>query len=319
MKEKSRTGRPRSLPTPAAQKRALKERGIETKGLKQSTVYRRYNYYITQGHKTSEPVQKAYAQKRDWLGYIEKKGTKARVKTGKGYISAEDYMMEYQKEKETELQLPPNAYISYGNRYRTGSQRVYDRIVYTIPEKEQIRATENTIPRALRKVYNLGLNLQPIIARMVETHGSLYKDHLITVSCGFTTEKVIVPEDRRKDRKNDEHLGDIKNPDIYTGPSKRSKQTQLPLSREPSYNIQFDKQTLTDERDSVVLKKRGKPEKVNRFIELLLRSAKRGFDVTKTQSAKTGASVTLVEVTITVFSRWSAKGLDIIRSTNPSE
>jgi hypothetical protein len=309
MKEKSRTGRPRSLPTPVAQKRALKERGIETKGLKQSTIYRRYNYYITQGHKTSEPVQKAYAQKRDWLGYIEKKGTKARIKTGKGYISAEDYMMEYQKEKETELQLPPNANMTYG-RYFKFSERVKDELFYKLDKP--ICAMERTKFAALKKVKALGEQLLPLAANLARTHAALYKEHIMSVSCDFTTENITVRADRRRDGADRD--GAVVNPDISTGPSKRDRQTNLPMSNEASSNILMSERYIIAERKSTILKKKGEGITVTTFVEQLLRAAKRGYDVLDTQSAKSGAKVCLVNVHIIIFSKFRAKQLDRIRS-----
>jgi len=71
MSVKKRTGRPRSLPTPTAQRRALKKKGIDTKGLSDWTVYRRYNFYIQRGQSLNEPLQVAYGQKKKLIRRIE--------------------------------------------------------------------------------------------------------------------------------------------------------------------------------------------------------------------------------------------------------
>ena len=107
MSVKKKTGRPRSLPSPTAQRRALKKQGIETKGLKDWTVYRRYNYYITRGHSLDEPFQVAYGQKKKLISRIEQQPeivlTTARGKriTGKEYAR----MTEEPSEKEAEATI----------------------------------------------------------------------------------------------------------------------------------------------------------------------------------------------------------------------
>jgi hypothetical protein len=143
------------LPSKKEQLRLLKKKGINI-GRARTTwsVYRLYNYYITQRHPKSSPRYLAYGTGKQFERRIEtaKEPEKILVRTGTGKkVSAASVIRRLDKEsqKEFERELPSNVTFTYGKRY-TANDKIRDPGIYQIlpPIKASVLTIEQARKRA---------------------------------------------------------------------------------------------------------------------------------------------------------------------------
>jgi len=168
------------LPSVEEQKRILKKKGINigrarTKG----SVYRLYNYYITQKHPKSTPRIYAYAMEKRLLQRIDSapEPDKVEVRTGTGRkVPVRNFIrrMDRESQKEFERSLPPNMSFQYGKRFRT-VDKVRDFGVYEI--LPPIKANLVTVDHARKRAQQVVDELITIIHIAQWRRGRFYKNY----------------------------------------------------------------------------------------------------------------------------------------------
>lgn len=168
------------LPSTDAQITALKKKGINIGRAKTKwSVYRLYNFYITQKHPKSTPRYQAYATQKRLMSRIDtaEHPEKITIRTGTGQkIKASSIIKRYDREsrEEFERSLPPNISFQYGKKYRT-VDKVRDHGIYII--QPPIEATVVTLDHARKRAMQVTQELIDIIHIAQRTRRRFYQNY----------------------------------------------------------------------------------------------------------------------------------------------
>lgn len=170
------------LPAIEEQKRLLKKKGINIGRAKtKSSVYRLYNFYITQKHPKSAPRFQAYATTKRFEAALiaSEKPEQMHVRTGTGKrIKAQRLIRTFDKESREDFNraLPPNVTFQYGKTYKT-VDKIRDQGIYLI--EPPIRATVMTLDQAQKRAQLVTDDLIAIVHAAQRTRGRFYKDYSV--------------------------------------------------------------------------------------------------------------------------------------------
>jgi hypothetical protein len=170
------------LPSTEQQVAALKKKGINIgRARTKWTIYRLYNFYITQHHPKTTPVTYAYATSKKTFSSIEQSKTpeKMMVRTGTGKkVSARNLIrkLDQTNRKEFERSLPRNVSFQYGRTYRT-VDKVRDQGTFIIDPP--IAATVLTLDHAHKRAEQVISQLLDVIHLAQRFRGRFYKDYVV--------------------------------------------------------------------------------------------------------------------------------------------
>lgn len=293
------------LPSTDEQKRLLKKKGINIGRAKTKwSVYRLYNFYITQKHTKSTPRYLAYATSKRFEQRLAETEHPERIKVRSGtgkFVSLRRRTLHSEKRSKEDIEaaFSNKIDVDLGNWYPTVRRTRdlirlnYKKFFYEKGVKfDYIKATQDTIVPAVIRAYT---KITPIIASIIEytikKRGSVYSTHQVSIQALGRTVHLVVYKGGR-DQKTNPKVG-------RTTAFMALSIVHLPVNN-PSvtdtekqyYNISGRLTNLQDEM-------------LRLFINF--------FKVVEGQSATDETAAILTDVKITIASEYSAKGLDLLR------
>jgi len=212
----------RRLPSQKTQRAQLRKKGIDVRRVKGKwTLYRLYNFYITQHHTKSEPKYLAYSTSKRLEARVQKMAEpeKMKVTTGSGKrIPYKKLILKERQriDRDTEATLLPNMSVRL-NRHLGWSRKMLDVLRIQIGET----FTEDSYKKQLKKLeHYVHENVMPAIEKMMEIRKKYYVqgEHLIGMKINFvTTEGMKTTDDTGMEvMVNEFHSTVVYNPLDYT-------------------------------------------------------------------------------------------------------
>jgi hypothetical protein len=196
------------LPTPKEQALALRRLKIVTikrdgtvinkatgRAIKDWTVYRLYNTYVTKKKPLSTPLYEAYDTEKNILKRAEKNPDLV-LNTPKGKMSLKKYVRKIRKnvDQQTKRRMPTTASLTL-NRYLKWSEKVQD--ILQIPLN--ISANEKTYKKTMDYFMQYTEQyVKPTVEGFINSRRRLYRlgEHVIGVRCSFKTSPLLTTANR---------------------------------------------------------------------------------------------------------------------------